>query len=299
MLGMSLMLTARDRGYDVTGLYRATPISVPDTTALQLDLTDFQATRELLFGLRPDLILHSAAEIRVDWCEDHASEAKRVNVDATAHLAETAFALGARLLYVSTDSVFDGSSGYYRESDPVAPPNVYARTKLEGERAVLDRLPSSTVARVTFYGWGGNHKSGMIDWILRELEQGKSLPGFADAVFCPILVNHLAEALLELAEHNVAGTFHAVGSESINKYEFAKRVAEKFGFNPDLVRRASLNDAAFKAARPRNCSLNIDKLTNLLGRNMPAVDEGLDRYAELRSGGYQAALDSYFLGVMQ
>lgn len=294
VLGMALALEARTRGHDVTAFYRSTPIAIPGVSCRSIDLTDEHSTLEILEDLRPDLILHAAAEVRVDWCEEHPAEAGRANIDSAATLADFSAKSGAALLYVSTDSVFDGQGRDYKETDPVAPVNVYATTKLRGEAEVLHRNPAAIVARTNFYGWTGHHKTGLVDWILQQLVQKRQFPGFTDAIFCPLLVNDAAVALLDLASYDVSGIFHVVGREAISKYDFAVRVAHLFDYDPALVRRSNVADVQMKARRPLNTSLDTSKLQSLLGHPLPDVLAGLSRFAQLRGSGYQTMLDSYF-----
>jgi dTDP-4-dehydrorhamnose reductase len=294
VLGMALALEAQTRGYDVTALYRSTPIAIPHVSCVAVDLVDERQTLKLLEELRPDLIIQAAAEVRVDWCEEHPAEATRANVDTSATLADFATRAGAHLLYVSTDSVFEGKGSNYKESDPVAPVNIYATTKLRGETEVLRRHPTAIVARTNFYGWTGRHKLGLVDWILQQLAGGRELPGFTDAIFSPLLVNDLAVALLDLAAYDVSGVFHVVGPEAISKYEFAVRVARRFSYDPDLVRPTRTADVPMKALRPLNTTLDTSKLRSLLGHALPDVAAGLRRFAELRARAYQDMLNSYY-----
>jgi dTDP-4-dehydrorhamnose reductase len=294
VLGMALALEARTRQHDVIALYRSTPIAIPGVSCIGVDLVDEKQTLDLLAELRPDLIIHAAAEVRVDWCEEHPAEAARANIDTSATLADFASKFNSHLLYVSTDSVFDGKGANYKENDTPAPVNVYATMKLRGETEVLRRDPSAIVARSNFYGWTGRHKTGLVDWILQQLAQGRELPGFTDAIFSPLLVNDLAVALLDLASYDVSGVFHVVGPEPISKYEFAVRVARLFDYDPGLVRRSRTADVSMKAARPLNTTLDTSKLCSLLGHPLPDVSAGLRHFAELRAGGYQQILNSYY-----
>ena len=279
MLGTALALEARQRGYEVVALYHSALPTVPDVSAEKLDIREVQEVDRILSRVHPDVIMHAAAEVRVDWCEDHPDEAVRTNVDGTRNLAKVAARLGVQFLYVSTDSVFRGDRGKYREEDETCPLNVYASTKLAGEEATLSALPGAVVARTTFYGCGGEHKPGLLGWILGELEQGREIPGFADVVFCPVAVDDVAGALLDLLEHNGSGKYHVVGSEAVTKYEFARRVAQRFGYDPNLVKPSKLGDRKMRALRPLDSSLNIDKLRRTLGRDMPNLAEGLEKLA--------------------
>jgi dTDP-4-dehydrorhamnose reductase len=279
MLGSAVALEARKRGCEVVSLYRSVLPSTPDVRTEKLDIRNAQEVERILSRLRPDAVVHTAAEVHVDWCEDHPEEAAATNVNGTRNLAEAAARLGAGFLYVSTDSVFQGDRGNYSEEDETGPLNVYARSKLAGEEVTLKALPGAIVARTTFYGPGGQHKPGLLGWILDELQHGRELPGFTDVVFCPVPVNDVASALLDLLERDSSGMFHVVGSEAVSKYEFARRVAAKFGYDPNLVKPSALVDLKLRARRPLNTSLNISKLRRALERSMPNVEEGLDKLA--------------------
>ena len=294
VLGMALALEARTRGYEVVALYRSTPIAIPGVSCRCVDLLNESQTVALLEEIRPDHILHAAAEVRVDWCEEHPEEAVRANVDASIALAQYAARTNTGLLYISTDSVFDGTGRNYKESDPPSPVNVYSTSKLHGEIETLGIHPGAVVARTNFYGWTGRHKTGLVDWILKNLQATIELPGFTDAIFSPLLVNDAASALLDLVAFDVSGIFNVVGSESISKFEFARRVATTFGFDSDLVRPTTVSEARMKAPRPLNTSLSIAKLASLLGYELPDVATGLRHFAELRAGGYQQLLDTYY-----
>jgi dTDP-4-dehydrorhamnose reductase len=235
----------------------------------------------------------------MDWCQEHPEQARRINVTVSARIAEITSRMKARLLYISTDSVFDGVRGHYSESDQPAPLNVYAQTKLQGEREVLAGNPSAAIARVNLYGWNAQNKQGLAEWILGQLAAGNIVPGFCDTIFCPILANDLAEVLLAMVGRNLSGLYHVAGSEPVSKYEFARRVALTFGFDPGKVISARMAESKLKAPRPLNTSLNTGKICAALGRAMPDVDSGLRRFAELQAGGYVERLKGHLTGVRE
>lgn len=282
VLGRAIVLEAQRRDHYVVALYRSLAPSMPGVDFQQLDITNAEDVERTFSRIRPDTVIHAAAEVRVDWCEDHPDEAASTNIEGSRNVAGAAHRCGSSLLYVSTDSVFRGDRGNYLEEDETFPLNVYAQTKLAGEVAVLSALPTAIVARTTFYGWGGEHKLGLLDWIVGELEQGREVPGFTDVVFCPVSIEDVAAALFDLLEHNCSGRYHVVGSEVVSKYEFARRVAKKFEYDPGLVKPAKLADRNLRARRPLDTSLNIDRLRRALGRDMPNVEAGLDKLRRSR-----------------
>jgi dTDP-4-dehydrorhamnose reductase len=297
LLGASVLLTARSFGREAVGITNRHLLLIPGTRVLSVDLTDASKTRDVISSLKPSSIIHCAALTDVDWCEDHQSEAEQVNSRASGVLAEIACRLSARFLYISTDSVFDGKRGSYSETDEPAPLNFYARSKLMGEQEVCRLNSSALIARVNIYGWNVQNKPSLAEWVLLQLAQGKDVPGFTDVFFNPILVNELAELLLTMVDCDLTGIYHAVGSERISKYEFARRVATTFGFDGAQVKPATLTRARLRAPRPLDVSLSTAKLQEALGRTIPDVGSGLQRFRALRESGYPKEIKSYLTGV--
>ncbi len=266
LLGSNLMA-------DFSGL--ELPVSGMDRSVC--DLTDAAATTRVVEELEPSCIIHAAALTQVDWCESHPQETWNTNVEASRTLAQVARRIGARMVYISTDSVFDGARGHYSETDEPGPLNVYATSKLAGERAVLAELPDALIVRTVIYGWSRSGRT-FAEWILSQLTAGVDVPGFDDAIFSPVLVNDLGRLLLALLDRGASGVCHVAASEACSKFEFARALAKTFGFDPAQVRRASLRSASLIARRPLNVSLETSYAERLLGRVMPSVQSGLDGF---------------------
>jgi dTDP-4-dehydrorhamnose reductase len=297
LLGASVVLQAQSLGLEVVGLYHSHPLEVPGAVMRPVNLIDFAATRALLTGLMPEAIIHCAAATNLDWCETHSEETEEMNVGVSALLAEIGHDLNARIIYISTDSVFDGRQGNYSESDQPAPLNVYARSKLAGEQAVMQRQPSVLIVRVNIYGWNAQDKLSLAEWFLRELREKEEVPGFADVTYCPMLANDLADVLLQMLDCQLSGLYHVTGSEKISKYDFGRCVATTFGLDPEKVVPTRSTEAKLKARRPLNTSLNTEKVCRALGIEMPGVEAGLRRFRALYDDGYPQQLKSYLTGV--
>ena len=295
-LGRSVLCRAREQGREIAGFCHRHILKVPGIPTFSLDLADRSATRKLLASLRPTGILHCAAATDVDWCEDHPTEAETVNAKASGDLAELAAELGARFVYVSTDAVFDGNAGKYSEADQPSPVNAYARSKLHGERQVSDRNPRAAIARVNIYGWNAQDKVSLAEWVLKRLSAGSPVPGFTDVHFTPMLATDLAEFLLAMLDDDLTGIHHVGGSERISKYDFARLVAEAFGFETDRVVPARLSDAGLRAPRPRDTSLNSAKISAALGLALPDAKSGICRFRVQRENGYAQSLKDYLTG---
>ena len=257
---------------------------------IQADLLSTGALERVLDQVQPNWIINCAALAIVDECEADPNRAEQLNSGLPARLAKLVSNHvargGARLLHVSTDAVFDGALGQYSEQDEANPLSVYAKTKLDGERHVFYECTNALVTRVNMVGWSLSRKRSLAEFFYNNLSKGTRVNGFTDVIFCPLLANHLARLLLEMLERDLSGLYHVVSSECISKYDYALRLAERFGFDPALVTPASVSVSALRAARGTNISLSTQKLAQKLGRTLPGIQEGID-------GLYQLYLENY------
>ena len=293
LLGGNMAMAARRRRVDFVAAYHRHAVHFPDTKGIAADLSDPRQIDAALSSLSPSWIVHCAAATDVDWCEDHPDEAQRINRDAPGFLAAWARVHEARFVFVSTDAVFDGRRGAYTETDAPSPVNVYGSTKWAGEQAVQKELRSALVVRTNIYGWNLQPKESLAEWILGRLEAGKNVPGFDDAVFTPILADDLCEILLDMMDRSMSGFYHVAGSEALTKFEFARRIARLFGHDPESVHPVKVASSGLRAPRPRNTALRSSKASRSLGRDMPDVGEGLQRFKADRDSGYVRELRSH------
>jgi dTDP-4-dehydrorhamnose reductase len=292
LLGSSLVETALSQAIDVTAVYQEHPIHFPGARVVQADLTAERSAFDLIQSVRPEWTIHCAAATNVDWCESHPDEARAVNVEAARHLAQAVAHAGGRLIYISTDMVYADAAGYHNEQDALAPVNVYAKSKLDGEFATREVLASALVVRTNIYGWNLLAKHSLAEWALAELEANRPIAGFSDVSFTPILVNDLAEILLAMMDRNLTGVYHVAASHSCSKYEFVVNIAHVFELDSSLVRPALLENAGLLARRPKNLALQTTRITQALNRPMPDALSGLQRFKALRTSGYRDRLTS-------
>jgi len=289
LLGANFITTAQQRQQSLVAVFHQHDFHLPGIECVSADLTDLN-TIELVQSFQPAWIVHCAALTNVDWCQLHPEETWRVNVEMSRNLAIAARRAGAKMIYVSTDSVFDGRVGNYDEADLPKPLNVYAESKLAGEKAVLEELQRSLIVRTNIYGWNMQGKASLAEWVLQRLEAGQPVPGFRDVVFTPILVNELSEIILDMMERQLTGVHHVAGSQPCSKYEFALHLASAFGLDSQLVRSESVDDSTLLAPRPKKTSLQTTKVSGVLGRKMPDVQSGLKRFKLLRDSGFATQL---------
>lgn len=292
LLGANFLLTALKQGHELLAVTGTQAMNLPAGQHLQVDLVEEQAVARLLQETQPDWIVHCAAITHVDRCEENPRQAYAVNAKATRSLAAGARRLGARMLYVSTDSVFDGLRGRYTEHDTPAPVNVYARTKMAGERAAQEELSEILIVRTNMYGWNAQDKHSLAEWVLARLTVGEDVPGFRDVIFSPILVTDLSEIMLHLMDRGARGVYHVGGGQILSKYAFAVAVAQAFGFPPERVRATSVHEASLAARRPLNTSLSTEKLCRELGTVLDTIDSSLRRLKAQQESGYQQTLKS-------
>ena len=244
-------------GWNVEGLARA-----------QLDLTDPLAVESAFHRHKPQLVIHSAALSRTRDCEQDPERARRINIDATATLAE--LAQNIPFIFLSSGEVFDGTTGWYRESDEPNPINVYGRTKLEAERVVL-RNPAHTVVRIVLTaGASEGRDRSFVEDMCRAARAGNEVTLYADEFRCPLPAGVIARALWELVDHDKPGLYHLGGSERLSRWEIGELLLPWYPeLQGRLIKGSALNHA--RAPRPIDLSLSCDKIQKVLSFRIPGL----------------------------
>jgi dTDP-4-dehydrorhamnose reductase len=263
--------------FEVFATYNSHPIQISGCRFVPLDIRGQQQVISLFKEIKPDLVIHTAALIDVDYCEDHAEEAWLTNVEGTENVVLATREVGAKMLYISTDSVFNGKKGMYSEEDVPDPVNIYAKTKLEGEQRVQRWLPDSIIIRTAFYGWSSSNSSrvSLAEWVVNGLREGRTLPMFTDVFFSPIFVDNLVKIIIEMYGKGLSGIYHVAGSERCSKYDFGQEIAQAFGLNKNYIQPTSITEAGLRAPRPRDLSLNTTKVSGLVETRLLGVKEGI------------------------
>jgi dTDP-4-dehydrorhamnose reductase len=289
LLGLNLALET-SAAHQVYAQAHSRPLHAESFTTVQLDLLAPGEVQRLLDLAQPDWVIHCAALADIDACERDPQQARQLNSEIPRLLARYVARGGARLLHVSTDAVFDGVSGGYTEEDEPHPLSVYARTKLDGERAVAEEDPQALIARVNLFGWSLSGHRSLAEFFFNKLNAGERCKGFTDVLFCPMLANDLGLLFLKMLEAGLSGLYHAVGSECISKYDFGCRIARIFGFDESLVVPTRIADSGLLAARSPNLTLSTTKLSRALGSPLPGVSTGLAKFYTQYQQGYAQKL---------
>lgn len=292
LLGLNFALAVDGKKHQVTGVANTTPMLWSTFKNVQAELTEPAVVEELIETHKPDVFLHCAAMANVDACEANPQMAQQVNADLPGIIGEACYRHSIRLVHISTDAVFDGSTGNYTENDAPNPLSVYASTKLAGENAVLSANPEALVTRVNFYGWSAAGNRSLAENFVNTLAADKEMMGFTDVEFCPMNVLDLSALLVEAAGMDLHGRYHLVGPEAMSKYEFGRRIAEKFGFNASLIKPMSVKDSGLKAARSPRLTLSTEKIRNALAHELPDFSDGLQKFYDQYRRGYHLYIKS-------
>jgi dTDP-4-dehydrorhamnose reductase len=292
LLGLNLCLASLT-SHQVIGVDRSRLTGVPFELINQ-DLLVPGSVEKLLSTIKPEAVIHCAALADMEACEKDPIGSQKLNGEYPGKLAGACREQGVQMLHISTDGVFDGTKdGFYSETDEPNPQGVYARTKLEGEQAVLGQYPQAIVARVNFFGWSLNGKHSLAEFFVNNLRAGKTVNGFMDVHFCPLFVGDLAGILVKLLEKKLSGLYHVVGSETTSKYEFGKAIAHKFGLDENLIQPISVDESGMKARRSHNLRLSVHKLSTALGMDIPGFSTGLERFYTQAQQGYPQKIAGY------
>ncbi|MBU6399502.1 MAG: SDR family oxidoreductase [Verrucomicrobia bacterium] len=233
---------------------------------------------DLFRTVRPEVVVHTVAVADIDYCETHREEARQVNVELTRALAELCAVHGAKLVFCSTDTIFDGEHAPYREGDTAGPVNFYARTKVEAEQIVAQSGAPAVIARLALvvglpvFGAGNSFLAKMV----AALRAGRAVPMPTNEIRTPIDVLTLGRALLELADGPHTGTFHLAGNESLSRFEMGRRIATRFDLPTQLVVATDPARMPGRARRARDVSLDNAKARVQLSTPMLNLDPALD-----------------------
>lgn len=271
MVGQELVAClGRHPEYDVlaTGRDAAPRFTLRSGGYAPLDITDCPGVRDLLQDFTPDIVVNCAALTQVDACEQDKEACWRVNAEAVEHLARQCRTVGARLLQVSTDFVFDGEDGPYREDARPNPVNFYGKTKLAAENATRDAgLDRWAIARtVLVYGTGeGLTRSNIALWVIDKLSQGEPIHVVTDQIRTPTYAPDLADGLERIIRYGRRGVFHLSGRELLSVYDFARTVAGVFDLDASLIHPTDGSRFQQPAARPPTTGFIILKAETELG----------------------------------
>jgi dTDP-4-dehydrorhamnose reductase len=246
-------------------------------TYFDLDITNEDDVADIIAKQKPDVVINTAAMTNVDLCEDEKSTCDTLNVDAVQYLADACAKIDAHLVHISTDFIFDGEDGPYKEEDKPNPLSYYGLSKLKSEQLLQVHAVKWTVLRtIIVFGVGERlSKGNIVLWAKGTLEKGDPLNIIDDQFRAPTLAEDLAEACILAAKKKAYGIFNAAGKDIMSIYEMVERIRKYYGLDTTNLNRISTSTLNQKAKRPPRTGFILDKAKSVLGYNPHSFEECL------------------------
>jgi dTDP-4-dehydrorhamnose reductase len=278
-VGEHLVRALNNSGRTVLSTYHQIPIEA----ASYLEISSAESVNQLVLSTKPEIIFVPAALTNVDYCEQNPAESYQVNVTGIKNATEAANLVGARIIYFSTDYIFDGEKGSYTEKDLPNPINHYGQQKLLAEHYVALFAHRFLIIRTTvIFGWERQGKN-FVTRLLKTLRAQNPIQVPVDQVGSPTYAPDLARATVELVDSDVAGVFNLAGPEQVSRYELACEVARVFGLSTEPLLPVLTSALSQSAKRPLKAGLISGKAMRILTIPPISYREGLKMMLEKES----------------
>jgi dTDP-4-dehydrorhamnose reductase len=273
-VGKHLYSSALKAGdFSVVGTYR-NPENNPSPDFLYLDLTKPETIKEVFKSIKPEVVVLCSAMTHVDNCERYKEEAWNINVEGARRVSEYCETYNSRLVFFSTEYVFDGTSGPYAETDATNPISEYGKTKLEGEK-IVSALNDALIIRTTVvYSYEPESKNFLMQ-VLRKGALNEKMNVVSDQYSNPTNAAELADFTLELIKLKKSGIYNVVGKDVMNRYEFALKICEIFNLSSDLIASELTANLNQMAKRPLKAGLKTDKIFSELNKAPNGAESSL------------------------
>ncbi len=276
VLGSALYHEALKKKWNVLGTY----CSCEYEGLSHLDVRDGEEAKNIYDFFKPETVVLAGGITNVDLCEKDPLLAEDVNIKGTLNVIKNSHRYGSRLIYVSTDYVFDGKNGPYSEEDKTNPVNVYGRTKLEAENAVLSFSKRCAVVRTSqLFGYDPRGVNFMMK-ILNNMKRGEKINAAEDFYSTPTYSVSLARIISCLIEKKSSGIFNGTGVDFIDRLSYVDKVAGIFGFDRSLINKVTLSDLKLKAIRPSRGGLIARKIKEIATSEVLGVDRAVLSFKE-------------------
>jgi len=276
LLGNNLAYYFKDK-YEILGLYSSHPVVINGIRTEECDITNKDALKRIIHKFDPSIIIHCASLTHVDKCEIDKDFTRKINVLSTTHLVESIIDKDVKLIYISTDAVYDGVKGNFSENDKINPLNYYGRSKCEGELEIA-KVENFLIFRTNIFGWNIQDKKSLGEWILDKLKTNQSITGFEDARFSSIYTLEFSRIIDIAIQKNLSGVYNCGSADTCSKYEFAIKIADCFDFDKALISPISIDDFDFQAERGKILTLNINRLQRKLEYRLPTIDQSIEAF---------------------
>ena len=241
---------------------------------IPLDIRNQVALKELINTTAPDILINLAAMTNVDACELNPKLAGEINVAGLEHICDS---FKGKIIHLSTDYVFDGTSGPYKEDDPLNPISIYGKTKLASEHILLEKDIKNLVIRGNvLYDYSPHTSASFLNWVVSSLKGNQEIKVVEDQFNNPTWTRSMSDIIELSIENDLEGIIHWGDSVHISRFEFAKLIAKKFSLNESLIKPVLTSELNQPARRPLQSGLSTEKLVNMLDIIPPSIDDCLD-----------------------
>ena len=248
--------------------------------SVKMDLKNHEMISSVLTEKKPEIVIHLGAMTGVDLCEKEKTSASEINTKATEIIAKECSKLNSFLVYVSTDYVFDGNLGMYKEDDITNPLGFYGESKLEGEKVVQNFSTNWCIARTsTPFGLHPTKKSFPM-WVIENLQKQKQIDILIDQFTSPTYIPNLSRMLIEISERRITGIIHAAGASKISRYQMASMISDKLNLDGTLLKQISINKMKWVARRPKDSSLDVSRASSILNEKPQKIDQSLNLFID-------------------
>ena len=273
-LGMSLKRIFNSK-YEIIS---TTGNNNPTGSSMYLDVTNPMLFKEVMETTNPDLVINLAALTNVDLCEKNPELAYSINIGGMDNLVN---AFKGPIIHVSTDYVFDGEDGPYKEEDTTNPLNVYGLSKLESEKLLLDHTENSLVIRSNvLYDYSSKSEASFLNWVVDSLTQEKEISVVEDQWNNPTWTGSLAVVIARAIDTQVTGLLHWGDGDLVSRFDFANKIADVFNLKKSLIKPILTSELNQTAKRPLKSGLTSDYAQNILNLEPPTIKECLETIAE-------------------
>ena len=276
LLGNSLLKTSSpDR--DLVWTYFKNPPKTHIQKAEYMDLSNKDTIEHVFSNFLPDWVIHTAGNGNVDWCEKNKEDAYRINVEGTENIVFACKKYKAKIIYISSNAVFDGNKPPYKETDLATPVNFYGHTKIICEHIVKAFIEDSVIVRpILMYGWDSEgERSNPVTWVTKALREHKTVKMVDDIYVNPLYVEDCAHGIWKIVESGKTGIYNFAGKDCMSRYEMAIETARAWGLDENLIE--PVKNAYFKdiAPRPFNTCYDTTKMQKDLGLKPRSFKDGL------------------------
>ena len=277
----STIIDYATKDYEIFATENTVPINNPKISSLKLDLlADRKQIINYIEKIKPLAVIHTVAFPNVDFCESNHELTDLLHVKVTEDISEICSKVNSKLIYFSTDAVFDGKKpGKYLESDTPNPLSYYGKTKLEAEKIILKNNNNLILRTTVIYGW--HNRSRFTNWVLTSLKNKKIVNAFIDQYNTPTLVDDLARSVFLIIEKDISGLFHASGKSCLNRFEFAQKLAITFGLQENLILPTKSSEIPQIAPRPKNGCFDSSTFEEKTGMKFNEIDSGISHIFSL------------------